>query len=100
MLYSSCATVSMDTSSSSEALLDREETSQQFSETLKRSIELCLHVATLSVYCALSMHLPPGAAQDQPPKFPNIGYLGGGYNIFIGNPHSTQGLDPGFTGLL
>ena len=33
----------------------------------------------------------------EPPRFPNIGYLGSGYNIFKGNPHSTQGLDPGFT---
>lgn len=38
-------------------------------------------------------------ADQLPPKFPHIGYLGGGYNIFRGNPHSTQGLDPGFTGL-
>ena len=33
----------------------------------------------------------------EPPRFPNIGYLGSGYNIYKGNPHSTQGLDPGFT---
>ena len=31
------------------------------------------------------------------PRFPNIGYLGSGYNIYKGNPHSTRGLDPGFT---
>ena len=33
-----------------------------------------------------------------PPTFPNIGYLGGSYNIFKGNPQSTHGLDPGFIG--
>ena len=33
----------------------------------------------------------------EPPRFPNIGYLGSGYNIYKGNPHSTRGLDPGFT---
>ena len=43
--------------------------------------------------------LPTGAARNQqPPVFPNINYLGTGYNIFRGNPHSTEGLDPGFMG--
>ncbi|KAL4462605.1 hypothetical protein ABPG74_000435 [Tetrahymena malaccensis] len=27
---------------------------------------------------------------------PNIQYLGQGYNIFTSNPHSSQGLDPGY----
>merc|ERR1740129_144376 len=30
--------------------------------------------------------------------FPNIGYLGVGYDIFKGNPHSTDTVDPGFAG--
>ena len=34
---------------------------------------------------------------DLPPRFPNIGYVGSTYDIFKGNPHSTTGLDPGFT---
>ncbi|KAL4486810.1 hypothetical protein ABPG72_006642 [Tetrahymena utriculariae] len=28
---------------------------------------------------------------------PNVQYLGSGYNIYYANPHSTKGLDPGFT---
>jgi hypothetical protein len=32
-----------------------------------------------------------------PKTINNIDYLGRGYNIFYGNPHSTQGLDPGYT---
>ncbi|KAL4472670.1 hypothetical protein ABPG74_018619 [Tetrahymena malaccensis] len=28
---------------------------------------------------------------------PNVQYLGSGYNIYYANPHSTRGLDPGFT---
>ncbi|EAR98783.1 MAC/perforin domain protein (macronuclear) [Tetrahymena thermophila SB210] len=28
---------------------------------------------------------------------PNVQYLGSGYNIYFANPHSTTGLDPGFT---
>ena len=52
----------------------------------------------LSIAFFMHMHLPTGTGQDQPPKFPNIGYLGGSYNIFKGNPHSTEGLDPGFMG--
>ncbi|KAL4462606.1 hypothetical protein ABPG74_000436 [Tetrahymena malaccensis] len=28
---------------------------------------------------------------------PNVQYLGSGYNIYFANPHSTRGLDPGFT---
>ena len=35
--------------------------------------------------------------KDEPPRFPNIGYVGSTYNIFKGNPRSTKGLDPGFT---
>lgn len=31
-----------------------------------------------------------------PDTFPNIGYLTSGYDIYQGNPHSTNGLDPGF----
>lgn len=32
-------------------------------------------------------------AQD---ALPNIDYLGAGYNIFLGNPRCTDGIDPGF----
>lgn len=32
-----------------------------------------------------------------PPRFPNVGYLGSTYDLFKANPHSTKGLDPGFT---
>ena len=35
--------------------------------------------------------------------FPNIGYLGSGYDIIYGNPHSalvTEGPDPGFRSLI
>lgn len=45
--------------------------------------------------------LPTGAVRnelEEPRKFPNINYLGSSYNIFKGNPHSTEGLDPGFMG--
>lgn len=34
---------------------------------------------------------------SNPPRFPNIGYVGSTYNLFKGNPQSTKGLDPGFT---
>ena len=37
------------------------------------------------------------SAEESPPRFPNVGYLGSTYNIFKGNPESTKGLDPGFT---
>ena len=39
----------------------------------------------------------PISAEENPPRFPNVGYLGTTYNIFKGNPESTKGLDPGFT---
>ena len=29
-------------------------------------------------------------------SFPNIGFLGRGYDMFLGNPLSTQGVDPGY----
>ena len=32
-----------------------------------------------------------------PPRFPNIGYLTSTYNIYKGNPYSTNGFDPSFT---
>lgn len=31
-----------------------------------------------------------------PPKLPNIGYIGYGYNVFLGNPHASSHFDPGF----
>ena len=37
-------------------------------------------------------------AEDSPPKYPNIGYVGSCYDIFRGNPQVTNGLDPGFLG--
>jgi hypothetical protein len=36
------------------------------------------------------------ATHATPPKFPNVGWVGHGYNIFYGNPHATNDLDPGF----
>lgn len=43
-----------------------------------------------SVLCVIS------ASAQLPPKLPNIGYIGYGYNIFYGNPHCTDVFDPGF----
>jgi MAC/Perforin domain/EGF domain len=36
------------------------------------------------------------AAVPVQPGFPNIGYLGRGYDIFTGNPLSERGVDPGY----
>lgn len=48
---------------------------------------------------ALAIPLTASAlAQSAPPTLPNIGYLGSGYDIFKGNPHSTGQSDPGFKG--
>lgn len=35
-------------------------------------------------------------AQTLPPKLPNIGYIGYGYNVFTANPHASNHFDPGF----
>jgi hypothetical protein len=52
-------------------------------------------VVVLSLFnCVLSSNNPP--PPPAPPKFPNIGYIGYGYNIFYGNPHATNDFDPGF----
>lgn len=53
-------------------------------------IKLLLVFAVLSIVCNCNVNAVP-------PRFPNIGYVGSTYNLFKGNPHSTKGLDPGFT---
>ena len=51
-------------------------------------------LSTLFVILLVALHI---TGEGYLSRFPNIGYLGSTYNIFKGNPHSTKGLDPGFT---
>ena len=46
----------------------------------------------------LNISILVGELVNELPTYPNIGYLGGFYDIFHGNPHTTTGVDSGFNG--
>ncbi len=64
---------------------------------MKRLVNLRLREVKMRIVAVAAAALAAAAcARDQAlPTFPNIEYLGGGYDILRGNPFS-QGSDPGF----